>query len=52
MAENLKNLKKEFRQALKKKSFGALCWFNSKYNERVVDRLPLMTYGLKLNLEA
>ena len=36
----------------KKKSFGALCWFNSKYTERVVDRLPLMTYGLKLNLEA
>ena len=24
----------------------------SKYNERVVDRLPLMTYGLKLILEA
>ena len=22
------------------------------YTERVVDRLPLMTYGLKLNLEA
>ena len=27
-------------------------FFQDSHNERVVDRLPLMTYGLKLSLEA
>ena len=27
-------------------------WMLNDYFERVVDRLPLMTYGLKLRLEA
>ena len=31
---------------------GARCMKTPRDNERVVDRLPLMTYGLKLSLEA